>query len=121
MARQRPSPRGQPPALAPPPGEAGPLHVASRQLAPGRPAVRWFWGWFWAEPLSRERLGCGAERAGESSPLPGCRVLPLRTGSGKAVAHVIVDSQNSDTEGDDEFVVEAAPQLPETAELELVS
>lgn len=95
--------------------------MASRQLAPGRPAVRWFWGWFWAEPLSRERLGCGAERAGESSPLPGCRVLPLRTGSGKAVAHVIVDSQNSDTEGDDEFVVEAAPQLPETAELELVS
>ncbi|XP_020930617.1 TRAF3-interacting protein 1 [Sus scrofa] len=47
-------------------------------------------------------------------------LLTDRTGSGKAVAHVIVDSQNSDTEGDDEFVVEAAPQLPETAELELV-
>ncbi|XP_047629891.1 TRAF3-interacting protein 1 isoform X2 [Phacochoerus africanus] len=47
-------------------------------------------------------------------------LLTDRTGSGKAVAHVIVDSQNSDNEGDDEFVVEAAPQLPETAELELV-
>ncbi|XP_029789390.1 TRAF3-interacting protein 1 isoform X4 [Suricata suricatta] len=43
-----------------------------------------------------------------------------RTGSGKAVASVIVDAQNSDSEEDDQFVVEAAPRLPGTPELEAV-
>ncbi|KAF0886969.1 MIPT3 protein, partial [Crocuta crocuta] len=43
-----------------------------------------------------------------------------RTGSGEAVASVIVDTQNSDSEEDDQFVVEAAPQLPEVPGLEMV-
>lgn len=34
---------------------------------------------------------------------------------------MIVDSQNSDNEEDRQFVVEAAPQLSETAGLEMVS
>ncbi|XP_035942333.2 TRAF3-interacting protein 1 isoform X1 [Halichoerus grypus] len=45
---------------------------------------------------------------------------PDRTGSGKLVASVIVDAQNSDNEEDGQFVVEAAPQLPEMSELEMV-
>ncbi|XP_035582466.1 TRAF3-interacting protein 1 isoform X6 [Zalophus californianus] len=47
-------------------------------------------------------------------------LTPDRTGSGKLVASVIVDAQNSDNEADDQFVVEAAPQLPEMSELEMV-
>ncbi|XP_007114120.1 TRAF3-interacting protein 1 isoform X2 [Physeter macrocephalus] len=43
-----------------------------------------------------------------------------RTGSGKTISNVIVESQNSDDEDDDQFVVEAAPQLSEMAELEMV-
>uniref|UniRef100_A0A9L0TEZ2 TRAF3-interacting protein 1 n=1 Tax=Equus caballus TaxID=9796 RepID=A0A9L0TEZ2_HORSE len=43
-----------------------------------------------------------------------------RTGSGKTVSNVIIDSQNSDNEEDDQFVVEAAPQLSEMSELEMV-
>ncbi|CAM9363961.1 unnamed protein product, partial [Rangifer tarandus platyrhynchus] len=42
-----------------------------------------------------------------------------RTGSGKTVSNVITESQNSDSEDDDQFVVEAAPQLPEMSELEM--
>ena len=33
---------------------------------------------------------------------------------------MIVESQNSDNEDDDQFVVEAAPQLSEVSELEMV-
>lgn len=33
---------------------------------------------------------------------------------------MIVDTQNSDNEEDDQFVVEAAPPLPEMSELEMV-
>lgn len=40
-----------------------------------------------------------------------------RSGSGRAVSSVIVDAQHSDDE-DDQFVVEAAPQLPEAPERE---
>ncbi|XP_043381638.1 TRAF3-interacting protein 1 isoform X3 [Chelonia mydas] len=40
-----------------------------------------------------------------------------RNGSGKAVSNVIIDKQNSDDD-DDQFVVEAAPQLPEMPEME---
>ncbi|XP_034862640.1 TRAF3-interacting protein 1 isoform X1 [Mirounga leonina] len=47
-------------------------------------------------------------------------LTPDRTGSGKLVANVIVDAQNSDNEEDGQFVVEAAPQLPEMSELEMV-
>ncbi|XP_033279996.1 TRAF3-interacting protein 1 isoform X2 [Orcinus orca] len=43
-----------------------------------------------------------------------------RTGSGKTVSNVIVESQNSDSEDADQFVVEAAPQLSETSELDMV-
>ncbi|KAM9085558.1 TRAF3-interacting protein 1 isoform 3-T3 [Megaptera novaeangliae] len=43
-----------------------------------------------------------------------------RTGSGKTISNVIVESQNSDNEDDDQFVVEAAPQLSEVLELEMV-
>lgn len=42
-----------------------------------------------------------------------------RTGSGKTVSNVITESQSSDNEDDDQFVVEAAPQLPEMSELEM--
>nr|XP_060480292.1 TRAF3-interacting protein 1 isoform X4 [Panthera onca] len=67
-------------------------------------------------------------RPGSARPAPprvkredGAEVLTAdRTGSGKAVASVIVDAQNSDGEEDDQFVVEAAPQLPEMSELEVV-
>ncbi|KAM7154208.1 TRAF3-interacting protein 1 isoform 2-T2 [Macrochelys suwanniensis] len=45
-------------------------------------------------------------------------LLPERNGSGKAVSNVIIDKQNSDDE-DDQFVVEAAPQLPEMPEMEM--
>lgn len=45
----------------------------------------------------------------------------LRSGSGKTVSTVIIDSQNSDNEDDEQFVVEAAPQLSEIAEIEMVS
>ncbi|XP_067404723.1 TRAF3-interacting protein 1 isoform X1 [Emydura macquarii macquarii] len=45
-------------------------------------------------------------------------LLPERNGSGKAVSNVIIDRQNSDDE-DDQFVVEAAPQLPEMPEMEM--
>ncbi|XP_060480295.2 TRAF3-interacting protein 1 isoform X7 [Panthera onca] len=67
-------------------------------------------------------------RPGSARPAPprvkredGAEALTAdRTGSGKAVASVIVDAQNSDGEEDDQFVVEAAPQLPEMSELEVV-
>lgn len=36
------------------------------------------------------------------------------------MSNVITESQNSDSEDDDQFVVEAAPQLPEMSELEMV-
>lgn len=45
----------------------------------------------------------------------------LRSGSGKTVSNVIIDSQNSDNEDDEQFVVEAAPQLTEMSEIEMVS
>lgn len=47
--------------------------------------------------------------------------MSLRSGSGKTVSTVIIDSQNSDNEDDEQFVVEAAPQLSEIAEIEMVS
>lgn len=34
---------------------------------------------------------------------------------------MIIDSQNSDNEEDDQFVVEAAPQMSEMSEIEMVS
>ncbi|XP_006893569.1 PREDICTED: TRAF3-interacting protein 1 [Elephantulus edwardii] len=44
-----------------------------------------------------------------------------RTGSGKAVSSVITDMQNlDDEEDDDQFVVEAAPQLSEMLDIEMV-
>ncbi|XP_062954747.1 TRAF3-interacting protein 1 isoform X1 [Cynocephalus volans] len=43
-----------------------------------------------------------------------------RAGSGKTVSNVIVESQNSDNDEDDQFVVEAAPQLSEMSEIEMV-
>nr|XP_045002633.1 TRAF3-interacting protein 1 isoform X2 [Jaculus jaculus] len=43
-----------------------------------------------------------------------------RSGSGKTVSNVIIDSQNSDNEDDEQFVVEDAPQLSEMSEIEMV-
>ncbi|XP_075807726.1 TRAF3-interacting protein 1 isoform X1 [Microtus pennsylvanicus] len=43
-----------------------------------------------------------------------------RSGNGKTVSNVIIDSQNSDNEDDEQFVVEAAPQLAEMSEIEMV-
>lgn len=48
-------------------------------------------------------------------------LLLLRSGSCKTVSNVIIDSQNSDNEDDEQFVVEAAPQLAEISEIEMVS
>ncbi|XP_025055141.1 TRAF3-interacting protein 1 isoform X5 [Alligator sinensis] len=45
-------------------------------------------------------------------------LLPERSGSGKTVSNVIIDKQNSDDD-DDQFVVEATPQLPEMPEMEM--
>ncbi|XP_074045931.1 TRAF3-interacting protein 1 isoform X3 [Macrotis lagotis] len=45
-------------------------------------------------------------------------LVPERTGSGKMVSNVIIDSQNSDDEEDSQFVVEAAPQLSEMPEMD---
>ncbi|KAK2490657.1 hypothetical protein MC885_007664 [Smutsia gigantea] len=67
-------------------------------------------------------------RPGSARPAPprvkhqeSSEVLPTdRTGSGKPVSNVIIDSQNSDNEEDSQFVVEAAPQLSETADLGMV-
>nr|XP_036865513.1 TRAF3-interacting protein 1 isoform X1 [Manis javanica] len=67
-------------------------------------------------------------RPGSARPAPprvkrqeSSEVLPTdRSGSGKPVSNVIIDSQNSDNEEDRQFVVEAAPQLSETAGLEMV-
>ncbi|KAL6050106.1 hypothetical protein STEG23_036849 [Scotinomys teguina] len=42
-----------------------------------------------------------------------------RSGSGKTVSNVIIDSQNSDNEDDEQFVVEAGPQLTEMSEIEM--
>ncbi|XP_040494455.1 TRAF3-interacting protein 1 isoform X4 [Ursus maritimus] len=47
-------------------------------------------------------------------------LTPDRAGSGRIVASVIVAAQDSDSEEDDQFVVDAAPQLPEVSELEMV-
>uniref|UniRef100_A0A8C3X508 TRAF3-interacting protein 1 n=1 Tax=Catagonus wagneri TaxID=51154 RepID=A0A8C3X508_9CETA len=67
-------------------------------------------------------------RPGSARPAPprvrrqeSAEALPTdRAGSGRTVSHVITDSQDSDNDGDDQFVVEAAPQLSEVSELELV-
>uniref|UniRef100_A0A8C4XKZ5 TRAF3-interacting protein 1 n=1 Tax=Falco tinnunculus TaxID=100819 RepID=A0A8C4XKZ5_FALTI len=45
-------------------------------------------------------------------------LLPERSGSGKMVASVIIDQQISDDD-DDQFVVEAAPLLPEMPDMEM--
>lgn len=75
-------------------------------------------------PSSLRRIS----RPGSARPAPprvkrqdSVEVLTVdRAGSGKAVSNVIVESQNSDNEEDEQFVVEAAPQLPEMAELDVV-
>ncbi|XP_026302664.1 TRAF3-interacting protein 1 isoform X3 [Piliocolobus tephrosceles] len=68
-------------------------------------------------------------RPGSARPAPprvkrqdSAEVLPTdRSGSGKTVSNVIVESHNSDNEEDDQFVVEAAPQLSEMSEIEMVT
>ncbi|XP_054686305.1 TRAF3-interacting protein 1 isoform X3 [Grus americana] len=45
-------------------------------------------------------------------------LLPERSGSGKTVSNIIIDQQISDAD-DDQFVVEAAPPLPEMPEMEM--
>ncbi|XP_015337145.1 TRAF3-interacting protein 1 isoform X4 [Marmota marmota marmota] len=67
-------------------------------------------------------------RPGSARPAPprvkrqeGVETLTMdRAGSGKTVSNVIIDSQNSDNEDDDQFVVEAAPQISEMSEIETV-
>lgn len=78
-----------------------------------------------SEPPSRIRR---LSRPGSARPAPprvkrqdSVEVLTAdRIGSGKAVSNVIVESQNSENEEDAQFMVEAAPQLSETAELDAV-
>lgn len=78
-----------------------------------------------SEPPSRIRR---LSRPGSARPAPprvkrqdSVEVLTAdRIGSGKAVSNVIVESQNSDNEEDEQFMVEAAPQLSEMAELDAV-
>ncbi|KAM7339709.1 hypothetical protein ACRRTK_000324 [Alexandromys fortis] len=56
----------------------------------------------------------------ENAEVPSELSSNLRSGSGKTVSNVIIDSQNSDNEDDEQFVVEAAPQLAEMSEIEMV-
>lgn len=78
-----------------------------------------------SEPPSRIRR---VSRPGSARPAPprvkrqdSVEVLTAdRIGSGKAVSNVIVESQNSDNEEDEQFMVEAAPQLSEMSELDVV-
>ncbi|XP_006866887.1 PREDICTED: TRAF3-interacting protein 1 [Chrysochloris asiatica] len=66
-------------------------------------------------------------RPGSARPAPprvkrpeSAEVLPVdRAGSGKAVSSVIIDSQNNDEE-DEQFMVEAEPQLADMSEMEVV-
>ncbi|XP_054406063.1 TRAF3-interacting protein 1 isoform X12 [Pongo abelii] len=68
-------------------------------------------------------------RPGSARPAPprvkrqdSAEALPMdRSGSGKTVSNVIIESHNSDNEEDDQFVVEAAPQLSEMSEIEMVT
>ncbi|PNJ34899.1 TRAF3IP1 isoform 1 [Pongo abelii] len=68
-------------------------------------------------------------RPGSARPAPprvkrqdSAEALPVdRSGSGKTVSNVIIESHNSDNEEDDQFVVEAAPQLSEMSEIEMVT
>lgn len=78
-----------------------------------------------SRPASRIR---SLSRPGSARPAPprvkrqdSVEVLTAdRIGSGKAVSNVIVESQNSDNEEDEQFMVEAAPQLSEASELDVV-
>uniref|UniRef100_A0A671DS75 TRAF3-interacting protein 1 n=1 Tax=Rhinolophus ferrumequinum TaxID=59479 RepID=A0A671DS75_RHIFE len=78
-----------------------------------------------SEPPSRTRR---ISRPGSARPAPprvkrqdSVEVLTAdRMGSGKAVSNVIVESQNSGNEEDEQFMVEAAPQLSEVSELDVV-
>ncbi|XP_068959224.1 TRAF3-interacting protein 1 isoform X5 [Petaurus breviceps papuanus] len=75
-----------------------------------------------AAGISQRRLS----RPGSARPAPprikrseSAEVLvPERTGSGKMVSNVIIDSQNSDDEEDSQFVVEATPQLSDAPEMD---
>ncbi|XP_025261336.1 TRAF3-interacting protein 1 isoform X1 [Theropithecus gelada] len=68
-------------------------------------------------------------RPGSARPAPprvkrqdSAEALPTdRSGSGKTVSNVIVESHNSENEEDEQFVVEAAPQLSEMSEIEMVT
>lgn len=65
---------------------------------------------------------CGADgNRGQVTVLIESGFFLFRIGSGKAVSNVIVESQNSDNEEDEQFMVEAAPQLSEMSELDVVS
>lgn len=65
---------------------------------------------------------CGADgNRGQVTVLIESDFFLFRIGSGKAVSNVIVESQNSDNEEDEQFMVEAAPQLSEMSELDVVS
>uniref|UniRef100_A0A8C6W5W4 TRAF3-interacting protein 1 C-terminal domain-containing protein n=1 Tax=Nannospalax galili TaxID=1026970 RepID=A0A8C6W5W4_NANGA len=66
-------------------------------------------------------------RPGSARPAPprvrrqeSTETLADRAGSGKTVSNVIIDSQNSDDEDDEQFVVEGDPQLSEMSEIEMV-
>ncbi|XP_054406064.1 TRAF3-interacting protein 1 isoform X12 [Pongo pygmaeus] len=57
----------------------------------------------------------------ETPEIPNELSSNIRSGSGKTVSNVIIESHNSDNEEDDQFVVEAAPQLSEMSEIEMVT
>ncbi|XP_038605647.1 TRAF3-interacting protein 1 isoform X5 [Tachyglossus aculeatus] len=46
-------------------------------------------------------------------------LVPERSGSGKIVSNLIIDRQTSEDDEDSQFVVEAAPQIPEMPEMEM--
>ncbi|KAM4836336.1 TRAF3-interacting protein 1 isoform 2-T2 [Thomomys bottae] len=82
-----------------------------------------------AEVPSELSSGVRIPRPGSARPAPprvkrqeSVEALAIdRSGSGKTVSNVIIDSQNSDNEDDEQFVVEAAPQLSEMTEIEMGS
>lgn len=62
-----------------------------------------------------------AEKRGRRGRPASSSFSSSRAGRGEAISHVIADSQNSDSDDDGQFVVEAAPPPSEVAGLEVVS
>lgn len=102
-------------------GPLGPRPGAFTQLPPALRDIERVGGNVSRYPAYRARCVGLRETCGQVTVLIESDFFLFRIGSGKAVSNVIVESQNSDNEEDEQFMVEAAPQLPEMSELDMVS